>query len=32
MTNIETIQYEHGRVRVENGEHKGKVGNEQFLK
>lgn len=32
MTDIETIQPENGRVRIENGEHKGKQGDGQFLK
>ncbi len=28
----ETIQYEDGRIVIENGEHKGKAGDGQFLK
>lgn len=33
MTNtIKTIQYEKGRVVIENGEHKGKAGDGQILK
>ncbi len=29
---MKTIQHRSGRVRVENGEHKGKAGDGQFLK
>jgi hypothetical protein len=32
MTNIETIQHENECVVIENGEHKGKAGDGQFLK
>ncbi len=32
MTNAETIRHVDGRVGVENGEHKGKAGDGQFLK
>ncbi len=32
MTDIETIRHANGRVRVENGERKGKAGDGRFLK
>jgi len=32
MTNAETLQHRNNRVVIENGEHKGKAGDGQFLK